>query len=149
MDRAAGHQLEDTLHSSYIPWKEGISGIYKEETMHIAHGDKWVKKLSADPDKKAFLQERLNLWWPRVMNVFGSSKGAANNIYVKLGLKRRTNSEVREIFTKEIEGFTQEFGLTLLSSAHGNDMCSSYLVFVFHTDESITSRHGTQYTLKF
>ena len=44
------------------------------------------------------------------MNVFGSSKGAANNIYVKLGLKKRTNSEVREIFTKEIEGFTQEFG---------------------------------------
>ena len=113
MDRAAGHQLEDTLHSSYIPWKEGISGIYKEETMHIAHGDKWVKKLSADPERKAFLQERLNLWWPRVMNVFGSSKGAANNIYVKLGLKKRTNSEVREIFTKEIQGFTQEFGLTL------------------------------------
>tara|TARA_B100000925_G_scaffold137550_1_gene103016 strand:- start:2095 stop:2901 length:807 start_codon:yes stop_codon:yes gene_type:complete len=113
MDRAAGHQLEDTLHSSYTPWKEAISGIYKEEVMHVAHGDKWVKKLAADPERKAFLQERLNLWWPRVMNVFGSSKSSTNDIYVKLGLKKRTNAEVREVFTKEIKEMTNAWGLTI------------------------------------
>ena len=42
--------------------ERAISGIYKEEVMHVAHGDKWVKKLAADPERKAFLQERLNLW---------------------------------------------------------------------------------------
>ena len=52
--------------------KKGIEGIYKEEVMHLAHGDKWVKILSKDPEQKKFLQERLNLWWPRVMNVFGN-----------------------------------------------------------------------------
>lgn len=113
MDRAAGHQLEDTLHSSYIPWKEGIGGIYKEEVMHVAHGDKWVKRLAHDPERKEFLQERLNLWWPRVMNVFGNSTGSANDIYVKLGLKKRTNAEVREVFKKEIKQFTDEWGLTI------------------------------------
>ena len=46
MDRAAGHQLEDTLQSSYTPWKKGIEGIYKEEIMHLTHGDKWVKILA-------------------------------------------------------------------------------------------------------
>jgi ring-1,2-phenylacetyl-CoA epoxidase subunit PaaA len=113
MDRAAGHQLEDTLESSYLPWKEGIVGIYKEETMHVAHGDKWIKKLANDPDEKPFLQERLNLWWPRVLNVFGNAKGASNPIYVKLGLKKRTNLEVRQVFMDEIKGITDECGLTL------------------------------------
>jgi ring-1,2-phenylacetyl-CoA epoxidase subunit PaaA len=113
MDRAAGHQLEDTLHSSYTPWKEAISGIYKEEVMHVAHGDKWVKKLAADPERKEFLQERLNLWWPRVMNVFGSSKSSTNDIYVRLGLKKRTNAQVREVFLKEIISMTDEWGLVL------------------------------------
>lgn len=113
MDRAAGHQLEDTLHSSYLPWKKGIEGIYKEEVMHLAHGDKWVKILSKDPKDKEFLQERLNLWWPRVMNVFGSPKGASNDIYVKLGLKKRTNQEIRETFVKEVQDMCNEVGLVL------------------------------------
>ncbi len=113
MDRAAGHQLEDTLESSYIPWKTGMTGIYKEEVMHVAHGDKWIKILGEDPNEKSYLQERLNLWWPRVMNVFGNSKGAHNEIYVKLGLKKRTNAQVRTAFVKEIETFIKEYDLTL------------------------------------
>ena len=113
MDRAAGHQLEDTLESSYIPWKVGMGGIFKEEAMHVAHGDKWVKTLANDPNEKSFLQERLNLWWPRVMNVFGNSRGASNEIYVKLGIKKRTNLEVRKAFVAEVEKFIKELGLTL------------------------------------
>ena len=58
MDRAAGHQLEDTLHSSYTPWKKAISGIYKEEVMRVAHGDKWVKNLLQIRKEKDFLQEK-------------------------------------------------------------------------------------------
>lgn len=111
MDRAAGHQLEDTLHSSYVPWKKGIEGIYKEEVFHLTHGDTWVKKLAADPEQKPFLQERLNLWWPRVMNVFGKTKGGANDIYVRLGLKKRSNSEVRDVFVKEIKEMCDKHGL--------------------------------------
>jgi len=113
MDRAAGHQLQDTFNSSYTPWKKAIEGIYKEEVMHLAHGDKWVKILAKDPEQKAFLQERLNLWWPRVMNVFGSTQGASNDLYVNLGLKQRTNGQIREVFVKEIQEMCDEAGLVL------------------------------------
>ena len=113
MDRAAGHQLQDTFESSYLPWKRSITGIYKEETMHLAHGDKWIRLLSADPKEKPFLQKRLDLWWPRVMNVFGNSRGASNDLYVKLGLKKRTNVQVRECFVKEIHEICDECGLTV------------------------------------
>jgi len=113
MDRAAGHQLEDTLKSSFTPWKEGIAGIYKEEIMHVAHGDKWIKILAEDPKEKDFLQKRLNLWWPRVMNVFGGQKGATNDVYVKLGLKQRTNQEVRTTFIQEIKSMIAPLGLTI------------------------------------
>lgn len=113
MDRAAGHQLEDTLQSSYTPWKTAIASIYKEEAMHLAHGDKTVKAMAEDPGKKDFLQERLNLWWPRVMNVFGNSRGLSNDIYIKLGLKRRTNADVRAVFEKEIREKCDAWGLTI------------------------------------
>ncbi len=112
MDRAAGHQLEDTLNSSYMPWRTAIGAIVKEEHMHLAHGDKTVREMAADPTKKAFLQERLNLWWPRVMNVFGKSAGArSEDTYIKLGLKKRTNNQVRAAFVEEIREKCAEWGL--------------------------------------
>lgn len=113
MDRAAGHQLEDTFESSYTPWKKSIAAIYKEEVMHLAHGDKWVKILCEDPKEKEFLQKRLNIWWPRVMNVFGNPRGASNDLYVRLGLKKRTNNVVREAFVKDIKTKSEPFGLTI------------------------------------
>lgn len=113
MDRAAGHQLEDTTESSFLPWKNAIGTICKEEHMHLAHGDKTVKEMAADPVRKVFLQERLNLWWPRVMNVFGKSSGSSNDVYIKLGLKRRTNAQIRDAFVAEINAKCIEWGLVL------------------------------------
>ena len=47
------------------------------------------------------------------MNVFGSSRSSTNDIYVKLGLKKRTNAEVRDVFLKEIKSMTDEWGLEI------------------------------------
>jgi ring-1,2-phenylacetyl-CoA epoxidase subunit PaaA len=113
MDRAAGHQLEDTLESSFLPWKNAIGTICKEEAMHLAHGDKTVKEMASSPENRKFLQERLNLWWPRVMNVFGKSTGQSNDIYIRLGLKRRTNAQIRDTFVAEIKSKCAEWGLTI------------------------------------
>jgi ring-1,2-phenylacetyl-CoA epoxidase subunit PaaA len=111
MDRAAGHVLEDTQNSSFVPWKNAIGTICKEEHMHLAHGDKTVKLMAENPETRKFLQERLNLWWPRVMNTFGKSSGSGNDIYQKLGLKTRSNAEVRDAFVKEINEKCNEWGL--------------------------------------
>jgi len=46
-----------------------------------------------------------------VMNTFGKSTGNGNDIYQKLGLKARSNSEVRAAFVKEITDKCQEWGL--------------------------------------
>jgi ring-1,2-phenylacetyl-CoA epoxidase subunit PaaA len=113
MDRAAGHQLEDTFDSSYTPWKKAIEGIYKEEIMHLSHGDKWMKILAEDPKEKEFLQQRLNLWWPRVMNVFGNPRSSSNDVYVRLGLKKRTNADVRKAFVADIITKSEPLGLEI------------------------------------
>ena len=47
------------------------------------------------------------------MNVFGKTIGGANEIYVKLGLKQRTNKEVRDVFVKEIHELCAQVGLVV------------------------------------
>ncbi|TPW20296.1 MAG: ring-1,2-phenylacetyl-CoA epoxidase subunit PaaA, partial [Elusimicrobia bacterium] len=87
MDRGAGHQLEDSLDCSYKPWCDTMEGIFKEETMHMAHGDQWVKRLAADPKTHAATQAALEVWYPRTMNIFGRRGSKKNVLYRKYGLK--------------------------------------------------------------
>jgi len=111
MDRGAGHQLEDAKTCSYKPWADVMEGIFKEEAMHMAHGDWWVKKLASDPATKGKAQEALNVWFPRTMNIFGRANSPKNKIYRRLGLKKRDNDEVRQAFAAEIAEKCGKFGL--------------------------------------
>ena len=113
MDRGAGHQLEDSLHCSYKPWADVMEGIFKEEAMHMAHGDWWVKKLAADRETKDKTQEALNVWYPRTMNIFGRPNSPKNKVYRKLGIKKRDNEEVRQAFAAEIRSKCDQFGLNV------------------------------------
>jgi ring-1,2-phenylacetyl-CoA epoxidase subunit PaaA len=113
MDRAAGHQLDDAARCSYGPWRRVMDGIMKEETMHIAHGDTWLRRLGRDPATHDELQETLDRWWPRVMNVFGRPKTRRNAIYRKWGLKLRDNDEVRQAFVADVQKPIAEATLTM------------------------------------
>ncbi|MDE2040511.1 MAG: phenylacetate-CoA oxygenase subunit PaaI [Elusimicrobia bacterium] len=111
MDRGAGHQLEDALDCSYKPWCDGMEGIFKEEAMHMAHGDQWTETLAKDEASHDELQRALDKWYPRTMNIFGRKDSPRNKVYRALGLKKRDNDQVRQAFAKEIGGLCRRFGL--------------------------------------
>lgn len=113
MDRGAGHQLEDALDSSYAPWSRTIKTIFQEEVMHMNHGDTWVMKLCENPETRAEVQAALNKWFPRTMNIFGNPHSRKNELYRTLGLKKRSNEEVRQAFRADIEKKIQGTGLTM------------------------------------
>lgn len=57
------------------------------------------------------IQEALNKWYPRTMNIFGRRDSKRNAIYRKFGLKKRDNDDVRQTFAKDIHEKAEEFGL--------------------------------------
>lgn len=113
MDRGAGHQLEDALTCSYGPWRRTVEGIFKEEVVHIGHGETWVRRLAEQASTRQECQDTLNKWYLRTMNIFGRPGSARNALYRKLGLKRRDNGEVRQAFHAEVQAFCDKVGLTL------------------------------------
>ncbi|MEB3197189.1 MAG: Phenylacetic acid catabolic protein [Candidatus Sericytochromatia bacterium] len=115
MDRGAGHQLEDVRQCSYGPWSREIEKIFKEEMVHVAHGNYWVKKLAENPETKPELQATLNKWYLRTMNIFGRPGSRRNALYQKYRLKLRDNDAVRQAFHDEVSGLCAQWGLTLPS----------------------------------
>jgi ring-1,2-phenylacetyl-CoA epoxidase subunit PaaA len=113
MDRGAGHQLEDVRHSSYGPWRRGVEGIFKEERMHIRHGELWVKRLAEDPETRDEAERTLHKWYIRTMNIFGRPGTPRNRLYQELGLKRRDNGDVRQTFSEEVRRLSEARGWRL------------------------------------
>jgi ring-1,2-phenylacetyl-CoA epoxidase subunit PaaA len=113
MDRGAGHQLEDVRQCSYGPWVRAIEGIFKEEKMHIRHGELWVKRLADDPTTRGEAQEALDKWYVRTMNIFGRPGSARNARYRTYRLKARDNDEVRRAFSEEVGRLAAAVGLSV------------------------------------
>jgi ring-1,2-phenylacetyl-CoA epoxidase subunit PaaA len=113
MDRGAGHQLEDALTCSYGPWRRVVEGIFKEEVVHIGHGELWVRRLAENSSTREECQETLNTWYVRTMNIFGRPGSPRNAVYQKLGLKKRDNDDVRRAFHQEVKAFCDKVGLLL------------------------------------
>ncbi|MDK9700398.1 MAG: phenylacetate-CoA oxygenase subunit PaaI [bacterium] len=112
MDRGAGHQLEDVKHCSYGPWARTIEGIFREEMMHVGHGEMWVERFAqTNEGTKTEIQESLDKWFPRTMNIFGKGGSARNAEYRKMKLKLRDNDEVRETYREEVVGLLSDYGL--------------------------------------
>ena len=113
MDRGAGHQLEDVRQCSYGPWVRAIEGIFKEEKMHIRHGELWVKRLADDATTRGEAQEALDKWYVRTMNIFGRPGSARNAHYRTYRLKARDNDEVRRAFSEEVGRLATAVGLSV------------------------------------
>lgn len=111
MDRAAGHQLKDAAECSWGPWSRTMTQIEKEELMHVAHGETWVKKLSVDAKTRPEMQKALDFWFPKVNKVFGKSATESNKIYQKFKLKQRDNNAVREDWYNEAKPLLESYGL--------------------------------------
>ncbi len=114
LDRGVRHMLEDVRCSSYGPWKREIDRILKEEKAHESHGDFWVRKLAFDRSTKSDVQEALDRWYQRTMNMFGRVEAERDAEIMKLGLRARDDDEVRSSFTAEIRVRCSECGLRLV-----------------------------------
>jgi ring-1,2-phenylacetyl-CoA epoxidase subunit PaaA len=88
-----------------------IEGIFKEEKMHIRHGELWVQRLTASDATRAEAQDALEKWYVRTMNIFGRPNSPKNRLYQKFRLKTRDNDEVRRTFAAEIKTLAAAAGL--------------------------------------
>lgn len=111
MDRAAGHQLHDASECSWGPWSRTMTGIEKEELMHVKHGETWVRKLSQETKQKESVQKALDFWFPKVNKIFGKAGTETNRRFCYFKLKQRDNQEVREAWYKEITPLLRSYDL--------------------------------------
>ncbi|MCS6920947.1 MAG: phenylacetate-CoA oxygenase subunit PaaI [Elioraea sp.] len=91
-------QIAEWQDSSYEPIANVVPRVFREERGHAGMGYAHLREIVKDPEKKAEAQEKLKIWWPMALDMFGNSHSARNRRYRAWGLKKHTNAQLREAF---------------------------------------------------
>ncbi|MBI3420494.1 MAG: phenylacetate-CoA oxygenase subunit PaaI [Candidatus Sungbacteria bacterium] len=134
-DRGAGEQLRDTLDSSFAPWARENGKTMSEENKHIRHGDMWMARLFQNYPE--FIQQQFDLWWPRSLATFGRPESRHNDLWRKLGLKRRTNEEVVRAFLDRSEA---PFGLQIANQTVGLEILTTEEVLTMWRQSTVPGK---------
>ncbi len=112
IDRVGRYQLEEFLDCSYLPLQRILPEILKEEVGHIGFGTNQTAELAAKNEKsRDQVQQSLDFWYIKALDMFGRSDSERSNRCCYWGLKRRTNSQARWEFRKEVDPIIQNIGL--------------------------------------
>jgi ring-1,2-phenylacetyl-CoA epoxidase subunit PaaA len=110
VDAAAYILVEDFAQSSYAPWARVARKILKEEEDHPDFGRRFlgrqIEQRGAGP-----VQRALKKWWRVSLNLFGPPVTRNTDLYIRLGLKFRTNEDRRQIFRSSLEPQIHALGL--------------------------------------
>lgn len=102
IDRGAYFLIEDFTQSSYAPWQKMAKETLSEEEGHVDFGNQRLREL-VEKHGKGRVQAALNKWWRVGLNMFGPPRTKNTDLYIRLGLKYRSNEERRQAYRRDCE----------------------------------------------
>jgi ring-1,2-phenylacetyl-CoA epoxidase subunit PaaA len=120
IDRVGRYQLEEFFGCTYKPLERILPQIMKEEVGHVGYGQSKTTELATNGDEsKEKVQQALNFWYVKALDMFGRSDSARDQRYIYWGLKRRTNAQAREEFIQEVNPLIEKIGLQVPDPLQG------------------------------
>ncbi|HEY8691484.1 MAG TPA: Phenylacetic acid catabolic protein [Chloroflexota bacterium] len=112
IDRIGRYQMEEFAGCTYAPLDAICPGILSEELGHIENGRQFTAELAnGTQDERHRVQEAVDRWYPKGLDMFGHSGSWRAERYMEWGLKRRPNETAREHYITEVNPLIEELGL--------------------------------------
>lgn len=105
--------LFEFAEGSYKPFARIFEKIIKDEHVHIAHGFRIVKNACKSEGGRAEAQKALDRFWPMALDLFGRSDSYRSKLYLKWGMRRTANEELRRAYIKRMRPRLEHLGLVV------------------------------------
>lgn len=125
----AGFVLLSDIHrnTSYGPWKRALVKVDREETFHLRHGERWMKILAQDPDKRAELQRAVDWMFVLTLEWFGLPDDLKQHLeQIEYGMKGLTNDQLRQEWLRTAIPLCESLGLHV--PAHRDAATDGYVI---------------------
>lgn len=104
-------QIAEWADSSYEPLARVVPRVFREERGHAGMGYMHLAELVRDERNRAEAQEKLKVWWPMTLDMFGNTHSSRNKRYRAWGLKKHTNCQLRDAFIANTTPQLEALGL--------------------------------------
>lgn len=112
-DRQGAYMGWEWTDCSYEPLARVAEQVHKEEMGHAAFGYMLLRRACQTTEGRAAAEHCLPKWYAAGLDMFGRSGSKRQNDYIKWGLRKRTNEEMREAFTREVNGLLSKLSLPI------------------------------------
>lgn len=104
-------QVEDLLHSSFVPLRNIGRITMPEEKFHAAFGKDFCTELCKTDEGRQAVQKAIDDYAHYLPQFFGASGSKNNEMYRKYGIKERKNEQMREDFLLRARTVVEGLGL--------------------------------------
>ncbi len=104
-------QIAEWNDMSYAPVANVVPRVFREERGHAGMGYRHLRELCSDAATRAVANERLRIWWPMTLDMFGRSNSVRNKRYRAWRLKKHTNGQLRDAFIADTIPQIEALGL--------------------------------------
>jgi ring-1,2-phenylacetyl-CoA epoxidase subunit PaaA len=127
-DRAGFVLLSDVFeHTTYAPWKRALVKVDREETFHLRHGERWIKRLANDDEKHREIQRAMDWMFILTLEWFGLPDDLKRHKdQVGYQLKGKTNDELRQTWMSAVVPFASEHDFDV--PAHLDEDSGEYVI---------------------
>lgn len=111
LDRAGRHMVTNFAESSYEPWARISERILKDEKLHEGFGYRQLRRMVREYRDRDALAQKITRWFALGLNFFGPPASSKTERLRLLGLKRRSNEELRCEYRQEVIGLLAGLGV--------------------------------------
>lgn len=95
----------------YKPLLDVAPRLHKDELFHATLGLSNLRTICQTPEGLSEANELIKKWWPAALDMFGRSDSAFGEEYVRWGLRRKNNADLRRRYIAETRPLLEEIGI--------------------------------------
>ena len=97
----------------YEPLLSVAERLHKDEVFHATLGMSNLKRIIATPAGLAEANEKIRIWWPAALDMFGRSTSTFTDAYVRWGLRTKNNEDLRNEYIADTRPMLESLGITV------------------------------------
>jgi len=118
-DRQGAYMGFEWVGCTYSPLAKISDRVWREEVGHAAFGYALLKRVLQTPEGREAAEHYLPKWYAAGLDMFGSDGSRRQYDYIKWGLRKRSNKQMRDEFIVEVNELLDKVGLPIPDASAG------------------------------
>ena len=118
-DRQGAYMGFEWVGCTYAPLAKISERVWREEIGHAAFGYTLLRRVCRTPEGRKAAEHYLPKWYAAGLDMFGSDSSKRQYDYIKWGLRKRSNKQMRDEFIIEVNDLLKKVGLPIPDATAG------------------------------